>query len=108
MLSDHELEAVQRLAALAGVSTRLAAVPADEVEPAISDGLDDLVLHLPGARWTLVLDDGTVLGRGIDDEVVRIVEGTLSSTEPIVLVPGAVGVTAFATGRAVAVLVLVF
>jgi diguanylate cyclase (GGDEF)-like protein/PAS domain S-box-containing protein len=85
VLSGRSAEALaaERMAALAGVSARLAAVAADELEQAVTDGLDDLLLHLDADRWTLVVADGRTLGGTVTPVVLAGAEGALGSSNPI-------------------------
>src|SRR5687767_3670098 len=79
-----DLGAAERVATIAGISARIAAVPVVELERAISESLDDVLLQIDADRWTLVLASGEVLGGGeLTEIVLGTVEEALRSPVPV-------------------------
>ena len=109
-MSDDDVRATERLVALAGVSAQLAAVGGPQLDRAVADGLDDLLLHLAADRWTLVRPQGREpLGGPLSPLVIAGVEEALSSSDPVVVIddrgPLAAALAAAGTTSAVAVAV---
>lgn len=101
------------MVALAGVSARLAASGGVELDRAVAEGLDDLLLHLDAQQWTLVrADGGEPLGGPLTALVLGGAERALRSAEPVVEVTDPAGLTSAvaavltAAGTSLAVLVI--
>ena len=112
VLPDPESDAAQRIAVIAGVSARLAAVAGQEVETVLSDSLDDVLLYVGGRSWTFVLYPGRrAIGAPPNERALLAVEAALRGEEPVADVEfpnGARSLAAAATiaGEPVGVLVV--
>jgi diguanylate cyclase (GGDEF)-like protein/PAS domain S-box-containing protein len=109
-LAGASAEVAQRIAMLAGISARLASSPASDLEQALSESLDDLLLDIEAERWTLVLRPGDEsLGSAITPVVLAAVEEALRARLPVINAaatdpPGSALVDALVAGGVASVL----
>lgn len=100
---DPDADASQRIAIIAGVSARLAAVGGLEVEGALTESLEDVLLYLGGDRWTFLVYPGRhALGAPPSTRAVVAVEAALRGDEPVAAVTLADGVQSLAAAATIA------
>ena len=100
---DVAADAAQRIAVLAGLSARLAAVAGPEVEGALTESLDDVLLYVGGTRWSFATSPGRAsIGAALTARSLATVEAALSNDEPVTAMTHPDGVQVLAATATIA------